>query len=191
MRIKKIITVIAATTSITLSSWANESESSFYIKGSGIIGISHDIELLKANYKGGSLLGGNADLGFKISDNLSAEIGLDYIHSVVYRCPSKDTITIDFNNMVGFKVGMIYNYDFGNNLGLYTGLGGGNSWISIKKSSVKNLKFKNCIFGSADIGISYNFTESLSAIVGYNFKYYNYKQKIITHSARIGFQYSF
>ena len=116
---------------------------------------------------------------------------MDYIHDLVYTNQARASMTLDFSHIVGFKVGMIYNYDFGNNLGLYTGLGGGNSWISIKKSSIRNLKSEGCVFGSADIGISYNFSEPLSVIVGYNFKYYNYKSKIIIHSARIGFKYSF
>jgi hypothetical protein len=198
MRIKNIIAILTTATLITMPCFAeNDSSNPFYIKAGGGFGKAQNFnnkDLCEHDFTASKFGNMYGDIGYKITDDISVELGADYIPSIDYKAETavqKKTIEFNLNNILAIKLGAYYNYDFGNDLGLYIGVGGGPRFISGKMNDQK-LNIPTSYFVNGEIGVSYSFSDSLSAMVGYNFKFYEHKDfNIIAHGAKIGLKYSF
>ena len=150
--------------------------------------------------------GGSGALGYKITDNISIEAGIDYINAIKYKSDvpngklKKNSPTLEMDIIVP-KISIYYNFDFNKNMGFYVGGGAGATMPSLKiylGDKVNNAKTptsKTTFHGSGDIGMMFHMNK-ISFDIGYSFGYYGkvyrkLKDDTIIHTAKVGIRYHF
>ena len=160
----------------------------------------------KKNYdmKTENYFGGFGGVGYKITDNISLELGIDYINAIKYTKDIPNAKVKDLSSSIEMdiivpKISIYYNFDFNKNMGFYIGAGAGASIPSLKvydeMNNVRTPTSKTNFHGSGDIGMMFHMNK-ISFDVGYSFGYYGkvYKElanDVIIHSAKVGIRYHF
>jgi hypothetical protein len=161
-----------------------------------------NIDLKTENYFGGS-----GALGYKITDNISIEAGIDYINAIKYKSdvPSgklnNNSPTVKMDIIVP-KISLFYNHNLNETIGFYVGGGIGATipsslQLHLHEQDEKKIKptSETTFYGSGDIGMMFHMKQ-ISFDIGYSFGYYGkvykeLKDDTIIHTAKVGIRYHF
>ena len=207
---KKIITAIIAM--VASQNIYADNSNKFYIKlggtGNFFTEVKYKKESSNIDMKADLAYGGSGSLGYNLSEQFSIEVGMDYLHDIIYKgYTNKKMKTKHFleRKLKIFtpKASLFYNYSFNNEMKLYFGAGAGCSiyqgeisdkFESSQKSLLKpkKLESKQSFAGTFDAGLMYDLGKAGIGL-GYRFGYHGkpYGFDVMTNSVNLSLMVKF
>ena len=148
-------------------------------------------------------LNGYFSLGYRATDNIAIQVGLDYIYKNEYKQPAVQNTAelLSRMNIAVPKVALYLNHKLNNKIGFYLGGGIGAAMFSslenelVLKGEIRKLKDKTKFHCSGDVGVSFNISDRVELELGYSYGYYGKVieqwDPVTIHSIKTGIRFAF